>query len=1067
MISRAGLLKSLGPLSLCGCSLLAGFARGAEPAAEQKLFTQLPEIASGSEPAAEPAAPAKANARIDWNAGPAPVWIWGASTNSDYVLRKTFVGGSKSARLIASCDNAMKVYVNGQLVASSGEWQSPPEADVQKFVRDGENVLTAQVANHGAAAGFVLKLALTGADGQTRYVVSDDSWQASEAADGKDAVAVSVKGKYGAAPWGKVFDGEAKAAGSVARGAFNVLPGFQVERLFTVPKDELGSWVNITTDNQGRLIVSDQGPKGLCRVTPPPIGSHEPTKVERLDVKISGAQGLLWAFDSLYVMVNAGGDGPGLYRVKDTNGDGELDAVEKLKEIRGAGEHGPHALRLSPDGKSIYALAGNHTRTPFDVQLNAKPQTLGGIRAEQLHAQLPEGAASRLPANWDEDQVLPRQWDGNGHAAGILAPGGWIAKTDPDGKTWEVVSSGYRNEFDMAFNADGELFAYDADMEWDYGMPWYRPTRVAHAVSGSEFGWRSGTGKWPTYYPDSLPEVVNIGPGSPVGVEFGYGTKFPAKYQKALYLCDWTFGTMYAIHLEPSGASYKGIKEEFVSRSPLPLTDATVGRDGALYFTIGGRGAQSELFRVTYVGKESTAPAELHDPRQAELRELRRRIEAYPVPGADPASAVAFLLPYLGHADRHIRYAARVGLERIPVDHWLDKALSAGEPEAVITAVVGLARQADPVARPKLLAALGKIDPAKLNEGKQLELLRAYELTFIRLGLPDDAEQQTLAAKFESLFPAKSAFVNRELANLMVALGSPRVIARLLPTLERERVKTSQDYGGLLARNAGYGGTVAAVEANQPDQQQVAYAFALRNVKTGWTNNQRQVYFTWFEKARTWNGGASYQKFLTHIEDDAFANASDAERLLIESRGWRKPYKIPPLPKPAGPGKAYTLDDLLALAKDGLHKRNFKNGQKMFAAARCVICHRFNSEGGATGPDLTQLAGRFNLKDLSEAIVDPSKVVSDQYKSTIVQTQDGKVYTGRIVSLDDTTITVLTDPEDSTKIVVLKKTDVEEQKPSPVSLMPKDLLSQLNEKEVLDLLAYLLSRGSPQDAMFK
>src|SRR5262249_24133842 len=160
-------------------------------------------------------------------------------------------------------------------------------------------------------------------------------------------------------------------------------------------------------------------------------------------------------------------------------------------------------------------------------------------------------------------------------------------------------------------------FAYDSDMEWDMGTPWYRATRVSHATSGSEFGWRSGTADWPWYYADSLPPLVDIGPGSPVGVDFGYGTKFPAKYQKALYLCDWTFGMMYAIHLEPDGSTYKAVKEEFVSRTPLPLTDATVGRDGALYITVGGRGAQSELYRVTYLGQESTAPIDARDPRSA------------------------------------------------------------------------------------------------------------------------------------------------------------------------------------------------------------------------------------------------------------------------------------------------------------------------------------------------------------------------------------------------------------------------------------------------------------------
>jgi hypothetical protein len=153
-------------------------------------------------------------------------------------------------------------------------------------------------------------------------------------------------------------------------GPFLLQPGFQVERIFTVPKDKLGSWVSIAVDGKGRLIVSDQGALGLCRITPAPLGGGE-TKVERLDVKITSAQGLLYAFDALYVSVN-GGPGSGLYRARDTNGDDQFDEVVKLKELRGGGEHGPHALRLSPDGKSIYLVCGNHTQPPFDRTLNGE-----------------------------------------------------------------------------------------------------------------------------------------------------------------------------------------------------------------------------------------------------------------------------------------------------------------------------------------------------------------------------------------------------------------------------------------------------------------------------------------------------------------------------------------------------------------------------------------------------------------------------------------------------------------------------------------------------------------------
>lgn len=139
----------------------------------------------------------------------------------------------------------------------------------------------------------------------------------------------------------------------------------------------------------------------------------------------------------------------------------------------------------------------------------------------------------------------------------------------------------------------------------------------------------------------------------------------------------------------------------------------------------------------------------------------------------------------------------------------------------------------------------------------------------------------------------------------------------------------------------------------------------------------------------------------------------------------------------------------------------------MFAAARCVICHRFAGDGGATGPDLTQLAGRFTVKDLSEAMIEPSKVISDQYRAILIETKDGQIVSGRTVSESDGSLIVVTNPEDSTKTVEVRRDNVEAMQPSPVSLMPDGLLKPLNQDEVLDLLAYLLSRGNKKDAMFR
>jgi putative heme-binding domain-containing protein len=107
------------------------------------------------------------------------------------------------------------------------------------------------------------------------------------------------------------------------------------------------------------------------------------------------------------------------------------------------------------------------------------------------------------------------------------------------------------------------------------------------------------------------------------------------------------------------------------------------------------------------------------------------------------------------------------------------------------------------------------------------------------------------------------------------------------------------------------------------------------------------------------------------------------------------------------------------------------------------------------------------VKDLTEAIMEPGKVVSDQYRGSTVVTTAGLSVTGRILAENENTVTVLTNPEDPTKIMEIAKSDIEEIQPSTVSIMPADLLKPLNREEVMDLMAYLLSRGERFNPMFK
>jgi putative heme-binding domain-containing protein len=1001
------------------------------PTVALATFCMLPWAASGDETAQAPTP----------GTGPSPRWIWidaGPRAGQTVSFRKEFRADDAvlGARLTGACDNRMTVFLNGQRVAVGRSWETPTVADVTGRIQRGRNVLAVEAHNEGGPAGLLLQLVFEHRRQPVAPVLTDASWRAREdpepawrTADFDDRhwAPARVVAALGDAPWGRITAKTLLAASqrrelpATPIERLKVAKGFQVDLLYSVPQDEQGSWVSMALDPRGRLIVSDQYGK-LYRVTLPPAGAAGAEaaaglKVEPIEVAIGEAQGLLWAFDSLYVVVNSGGKfATGLYRVRDTDGDDRLDAVELLRKLEGGGEHGPHAVLLAPDGRSLYVLAGNATRlTAIDGSL--------------------------VPRVWDEDQLLPRMPDGRGFMKDVLAPGGCVYRVDPDGKRWELVCNGFRNQYDAAFNRHGDLFTYDSDMEWDINTPWYRPTRVCLVASGGEFGWRNGAGVWPPHFPDSLPATVDIGPGSPTGVTFGYGARFPAKYQEALFVCDWSYGKLYAVHLHPDRSAYRGEFEEFITGTPLALTDLVVNpRDGAMYFAVGGRRTKSGLYRVTYTGAEPTTPAAAsEDHPGTEDRALRRRLEAFH--GVRDPGAVEAAWPYLGHPDRFVRFAARLAIEWQDVGSWRERALGEADPAAALTALLALARHGDASVQPRQLAALDRIDWGRLTTAQKIDLMRVYALTFIRLGAPDPTARERTIARFDPHFPSGDRILNAELCRMLVYLQAPGTAA----------------------------GSIALLEKAPTQEEQLDYALHLRVLKRGWTAELRRAYFAWFLKAAGYRGGASFALFVQHIRDDALAAMSDAERAELKPILDTRPASTARVAvAPDRPFvKAWKLDDLAPVVEKGLTGRDYDRGRALFSTVGCFACHRYDNEGGSLGPDLTGVSGRFGPRDLLESILVPSKEISDQYGAVIIALDDGRVVTGRIVNLFGDNLQVLTDLLDPNAQVGVNRNQIDAMKPSPVSMMPEGLLNTLNPEEVLDLLAYLLSRGRRDDRMFR
>jgi putative heme-binding domain-containing protein len=832
--------------------------------------------------------------------------------------------------------------------------------------------------------------------------------------------------------------------------------GFVVEHLYNPTAHEQGSWVAMTTDDQGRLITSDQY-GNLYRVTVPEIGQGTEVQVETIPLEIGRANGLLYAFNSLYVVVNNHneevGYTSGLFRLTDTNGDDQYDQKEQLRSFEGAGEHGPHAILLAPDGESLYILAGNHT-------------------------DLPEMDHYQLPKTWGEDRLYESLKDTRGHAYDRKAPGGWVAQIDPEGKEWTLVSAGYRNPYDMAFNDAGDLFVFDADMEWDMGMPWYRPIRLCHATKGGEFGWRTGSGKWADYYPDNLPAVVNIGQGSPTGVIYGKDLKFPARYQQGMFLFDWSFGTMYFIDLEPDGSTYTGTKEEFLSGTPLPLTDGVVGADGAMYFATGGRRLQSDLYRVYYTGTEATEPAGTTEFTEAQNALRKQRLqweEVIAQTGAAPLPELNDFRVGFASEDRFVRYAARLALEQYPVSDWVEWLPGERDPMVRLQMILALARSGDDSHKAMLWEALSRYRMSAWPAAIQADIVRAMALTFSRYGAPAANYQNRFLAELEPIYPSQSPGLDRELCELLVYLGSEEVVNKTLTMMLDENtasVSTPIIEGDILNRSKQYGPTIAKMLEKLPPSQEIAYVQSLSHARAGWTYELRRQYFSWFYEALQAGGGMSYRGFLDQMRVLALDHTPEEEKEALADIAGTLPKlagaDLANLPQPQGPGKNWHTSEVGKLRKN--HKgetRNFANGQKMYQATYCAACHSIAGEGGNAGPDLTQVGTRFRYGDIALAIIAPSDHVSDQYAATMLELKDGKKVVGRIVSENESEIQLNPSPLAPDQLVTVAKADIAEQSLSPVSPMPAGLINRLNDQEVLDLMAYLVAGGNPEHEVYQ
>jgi len=355
--------------------------------------------------------------------------------------------------------------------------------------------------------------------------------------------------------------------------------------------------------------------------------------------------------------------------------------------------------------------------------------------------------------------------------------------------------------------------------------------------------------------------------------------------------------------------------------------------------------------------------------------------------------------------------------------------------------LLALARAAakDSDVKSRAQAALDRVDWSKLDDAQRSDLLRVYTVLFSRQGKPDETGRTRFLKSFEGRYPTKNYEVNADLCQLLVYLEAPTVVEKTLPLMAKAPAQ----------------------------EEQMEYAKTLRNLKTGWTPAQRKDYFEWFPKAANYKGGQRFQAYINEIKQNAVATLSDEEKASLQPILAVKKAAPEVAFKPRPIVKQWTVAELAPVVEKGLTGRDFDHGRLLFGEAKCFSCHRYDNEGGALGPDLTVVSGRYSPRDFLEKILTPSKAISDQYVATVFILKDGRTVIGRVVNLQGDNMSVQTDMLSPSALTSVNVNNVESSRLSDVSPMPTGLLDSLREDEVLDLLAYALSRGNRKHEMFQ
>ncbi len=816
----------------------------------------------------------------------------------------------------------------------------------------------------------------------------------------------------------------------------------------------------IQIDTQGRLVAYG---RGYVRQI-----FDSKRSVELVTGMTGGPMGLLWEGDTLWVVVDGG-----LKKYSNVTGREPAKNPQTVLKIKTGGEHDAHAVRRGSDGK-LYLLCGN----------NAGVNTMTVTSPNSPITDPVAGALLRL--------------DDDGRNVEVLAHG---------------FRNAYDFDFNIdgipyTFDSDNERCV---GLPWYEHTRFYKILPGSHA--GWLNPQHAQTWRLPWYYADVNWPVATVGRGSPTGCVCYRHTGFPEKYRDGFFLADWTFGKIWFV---PQSTRSAELFLEPIGESGFAPTGLAVHPEtGDLYVSIGGRGTRGGIYRVSPKERNPNAKSILMAMKPAKtvtklpkpdslnfhtggmklirswMIELGDLVdpklvgtvwEGYSFRKPVPPELVAKLLPELqaalpsGDATMNREATRMLAALQDPdpatvarVASWLtpdSKPIDDVHYLIVLSRFTGdrsetdRARIADSLVRLDAKFASEKIDrdrhwPLRLSEATGALLKRDPKLEAVLLTHPDFGQaHHAWLAKMLDKPKAAGRILERSKTDKEFE-WSPELVA-LLGSLDETAIRE------VLPKLVKQGGLIDSIlplvaTSNQAEDRKL-FVEALKSFQPRTLERAAKALVAYPADEAELVPTLQALRRLGETKDDAEAKSALAALLRKQTgqtyataKEWTEWLTMakPALAKQLVSGGFDAAAWAKRAAAIDWNAGDAGKGRAVFAKAQCAACH---NGAQAIGPTLDGVTKRFGKDDLLTAIVDPNRDVSPRYRTTEVQTRDGKSYRGIVIyeAVDGVIL-----HSGATDTVRIAGGNIESKRTRETSIMPVGLLDAISNDDVADLIAYL------------